>query len=154
VYPGPEPFQPHRVLVPTRFRAVDTGVQLGHAAFPSIMATELAPDHALSEGLAAAGISVLRAPLATTLAITTDDALASRLGRGSGCVGENLEGLPVALACQARAVPCGAVLACTNQVGSAGRAQWAQHCRAAAEQSARVVTAWLAAGARGLPGWP
>jgi nucleoside phosphorylase len=130
---------------------VDAAVLLGHAAFPSIMATQLAPDQALSDGLAGAGTTVLRAPLATTLAITTDDALASRLARDSGCVAENLEGLSVALACQARAVPFGAVLACTNQVGSAGRAQWAQHCRAAAEQSARLVMAWLAAGARGLP---
>jgi nucleoside phosphorylase len=150
-YPGPEPFQPNRVLVPTSLHAVDASVQLGHAAFPSIMATELAPDPALSDGLASAGVGILRAPLATTLAITTDDALASRLGSGSGCVAENLEGLSVALACQARAVPFAAVLACTNQVGAAGRAQWAQHCRAAARASAQLVTAWLAAGAPGVP---
>jgi nucleoside phosphorylase len=150
-YPGLEMFEPNRLLVPTIIRAVDGAVQLGHAAFPAIMPTEFTPDAGLSQGLAAAGTDVLRAPLATTLAITTDDALASRLGEGSGCVAENLEGLSVALACQARSVPFAAVLACTNRVGSCGRAQWAQHFRGAAEASARLVTAWLAAGAPGLP---
>jgi nucleoside phosphorylase len=152
IYPGRGVFQAGSLLVPSRIAAVDSAVQVGQAAFPAIMTTEIEPDSALSQGLCAAGAGALRGPVATTLGITTDDALALRLGEQSGCGAENLEGLSVALACRAAGVPFGAVLACTNRVGSSGRSQWAQHCRGAAIASARCIEAWLAAGAPGMPG--
>ena len=85
--------------------------------------------------------------LATTLGITTEDALARELGLRSGCEGENLEALAVAHACALARVPFGAVLGCTNQVGSQGRVQWAHHRALAARASAELVLGWLA-GAR------
>jgi hypothetical protein len=92
-----------------------------------------------------------RAALATVLAITTDDALARALGERSQCCGENLEAVAVALACSAARVPFAALLACTNEVGSQGRSQWAAQHRRAADATACALLAWLGAGTPGLP---
>jgi nucleoside phosphorylase len=108
-------------------------------------------DRGLAAGLAQSAPNAARGALATTLAVTTDDALARELGERSGCCGENLEGVAVALACAAAAVPFAALLACTNEVGARGRAQWAAGHRAAAHDTAAALITWLAAGAPGLP---
>jgi nucleoside phosphorylase len=105
----------------------------------------------LADGLARSAAGCARAPLASVLAITTDDALARGLGERSRCCGENLEGAAVGLACAAAGVPFAALLACTNEVGSRGRAQWAGGHRAAAQATAAALLAWLAAGAPNLP---
>jgi nucleoside phosphorylase len=137
------------LLAPDDTTLLDESVLSNRAAAPSAMPVRARVDEALREGLSRAADVKLRGTLATTAFITTDDALAASLSR-SGCVGENLEAVAVGLACEAHGVPWAALLACTNDVGSRGRAQWlAEHARAAAQTSA-VVLAWLDQGAPGL----
>lgn len=150
VYPAHGELVAARLLVPGRLQALDAAERAGKAAFPAAMSAELAADAALSEALAACGDAVERGALATTLGITTDDALARELGARSGCRGENLEALAVALACEAAGVPFAAALACTNEVGARGRAQWLQHRAVAADAAAGLVLRWLARGAHGV----
>jgi nucleoside phosphorylase len=142
-YPG-YAFTPGHLLVPSRLCAIDAAELSGKAAFPAAMAGALEPDAALANSLAAAAEQVTRGALATTLAITTDDELARELGGRSGCEGENLEALAVAHACARARVPFCALLACTNQVGSQGRSQWAQHRALAARVTSELVLRWLA----------
>ena len=149
-YPGPSALPIGALLVPDEARAIDAAALDGRAAMPDAMGQRAAVDVALASGLAQhAGAG--RGTLATTLAITTDDALARRLGERSGCCAENLEAVAVALACAAARVPFASLLACTNEVGARGRAQWLAGHRAAAATTAQAFTAWLAAGAPGLP---
>jgi nucleoside phosphorylase len=143
--------EPGQVLIPTNVRAVDAATLAGQAAFPAPMPNVLEPDPALTAGLVAAGRDTLRGALATTLAITTDDALAARLARESSCLAENLEALAVALACRAAGVAFTAVLGVTNQVGASGREQWRKHHARAAQTTFERVVAWLQSGAAGLP---
>jgi len=141
-YPG-QPFTPGRLLVPSRICAVDAGALAGKAAIPAAMTAELEPDVALASALTAAAEPIRRGALATTLAITTDDELAREIALRSGCEGENLEALAVAHACAVAGIPFCALLACTNQVGSQGRTQWAQHRTLAAQNTAELVLRWL-----------
>jgi nucleoside phosphorylase len=150
-YPGHAPFVAGALFVPDRLCAVDAAVLAGKAAFPQPMPTVLEPDDELSSALAMTCNGVRRGTLGTTLAITTDDALAHELAQRSGCEAENLEALAVGLCCQTLGVTFGAVLGCTNEVGSHGRAQWAEHHERAAQATAELVLRWLARGAPGLP---
>ena len=141
------------LLAPTDTTLVDEALLAKRAAAPSAMAVRSRADEALQAGLlrVAAGISggVLTGTLATTAFITTDDALAASLAR-SGCVGENLECVAVGLACEAERMPWAALLACTNDVGARGRAQWLAEHAHAAEQTCGGLLAWLDQGAPGL----
>jgi nucleoside phosphorylase len=150
VYPGAFEFAPGRVLIPSRVCATCAATLAGKAAFPQPMAAQLDTDAALSSGLAAQRTDTARGTLATTLGITTDDALAHELAR-SGCVAENLEAIAVALACHDAGAAFSAVLGCTNVVGAQGRKQWLEHRAVAARESAELVLDWLANGAPGLP---
>jgi nucleoside phosphorylase len=150
VYPRGEALTPDRLFVPTAVMCVDSAVLQHKAAFPAPMPTALEPDGALGDALTRAGEQVMRGALATTLSITTDDALARELAQASGCIAENLEALAVGLACQMLGVTFGAVLGCTNEVGAQGRAQWAAHHALAARTTAALILDWLAAGAKGL----
>lgn len=137
------------LFVPNDTTLIDEALLSARAAAPSAMPVRARAHHALRAELAAAIPDALDGTLATTAFITTDDALAAALAR-SGCVGENLEAVAVGLACEASAVPWAALLACTNDVGARGRAQWlAEHARAAALTSAAVLR-WLERGAPGL----
>jgi nucleoside phosphorylase len=151
VYPGHGPLAPGRVLVPARVCAVDGSERAGKAAFPAPMPVVCEPDVTLSGALATGATPVERGAVATTLGITTDDALARDLAARSGCYGENLEALAIALACQGAGVAFAAVLGCTNTVGSQGRAQWLEHRTTAAHATAELVRDWLARGAPGRP---
>ncbi len=117
------------------------------AAFPAPMATRLAADAELTAGLAACGGTP--ADVATTLAVTTSDALSSRLAKGSGAAVEHLEAFAVATACAAAGVRFAAVLAVANAVGSVGREQWRAHHMAAGRAAASLVERWLVGGASG-----
>jgi futalosine hydrolase len=64
------------------------------------------------------------AVVATTVGITTDDALAAALAREAGADVENLEAFSVARACARASVPFAALLGVTNLVGAGGREQW------------------------------
>lgn len=151
LYPRRIEFRPLIPVIPTGARLLEPSVLQDQAAFPAPMQLLTLFDRALSDGLSQSDPGSLRGEVATTLAITTDDALAQTLGGKSGCSAENLEAYSVALACAAHDVPLGAVLVATNAVGSRGRAQWSTHQRAAADKGAQLLLGWLTRGAKGLP---
>jgi nucleoside phosphorylase len=144
-------YRPLLPVIPNGIRLVDPSVISAKSAFPAPMQLLIEPDTGLAAGLAKADPNALRAEVATTLSITTDDALAARIGRRTQCCAENLEAFSVALACAARDLPFAAVLVSTNAVGSSGREQWSKHQRKAAERGAKLVLKWIVDGARGLP---
>jgi nucleoside phosphorylase len=150
LYPRRIEFRALTPVIPNGVRLVEPSVLVEQAAFPAPMQLFCETDRALSEGLSQCDPSCLRGEVATTLGITTDDALAQQLGSLSACAAENLEAFAVAMACAARNLPFASVLVATNAVGSAGRAQWSQHQRAAAEKGAELLRHWLERGARGL----
>jgi futalosine hydrolase len=102
----------------------------------------------------AAGLGAGRPPVhdvANTLGVTTDDALAARVGAALGGGVENLEAFGIANACALQGVPFACVLGVSNVVGSSGREQWRSHHKAAALAACEVIQRWLAQGAAGLP---
>jgi nucleoside phosphorylase len=139
IYPCGVEYFPLDILVPSRFHLFDPSVAAGKAEFPDPMQTVLDPHPLLTAGLVASGGGRCRsAPLATTLAITTDDAIAHAVHPATGLEGENLEAFPVALACRAAEVPFAAVLGVTNVVGSQGRTDWLKYQRDAAIAAAEA----------------
>lgn len=152
LYPRRIDFRALTPVVATGVRLVDASALSDQAAFPAPMQLLCEPDRALCEGLAQIDPTTLRGEVATTLGITTDDALAQMLGSKSGCAAENLEAYSVALACAAHDIPFACLLVATNAVGSEGREQWQKHQRAAAEKAAELLLQWLERGAKGLPG--
>jgi nucleoside phosphorylase len=146
VYPGAA-FLLDSAIVAERFHLADAGHASERAAFPGPMQVELAPDDALTSGLATGNA---RGPVATTLAITTEDALASDLAARSRCSFEHLEVFGVAQACAVTKTRFAAVLGIANVVGSNGRAEWRAHHEAASAAALTVVETWLARGAPGL----
>ena len=152
IYPSSVEYRPLDIVIPNRLHLFDASVAAGKAAFPEPMQTMIEPDAALSTGLVQSGDGRCRlAPVATTMAITTDDAIARAVHPASGLEGENLELFPIALACRAADVPFGAVLGVTNLVGSTGRIDWRQYQRDAAIAAAEVLVSWIRRGAPGLP---
>jgi nucleoside phosphorylase len=151
IYPSQGDYRPLDIVVPSRLHLFDPSVAAGKAAFPEPMQTMIEPDAALSAALlqAVEGRSHA-APVATTMAITTDDAIARAVHPATGLEAENLELFPIALACHAADVPFGAVLGVTNMVGSTGRTDWRQYQRDAAVAAAEVLVSWLRRGAPGL----
>jgi nucleoside phosphorylase len=140
VYPG-KAFSLASAVVGNRFRLVDGSHAADHAAFPAPMQVDLTPDEGLTNALAAVGNA--RGPVATTLAITTDDALAGELAERSMCAFEHLEVFGVAQACALTETPFAAVLGVANVVGSSGRAEWRAHHEAASAAAVAIVEAWL-----------
>lgn len=137
--------------VPRVVQLVDAASVARQAALPAPMPVKASAHARLSAGLARGSRDAVRGSAATTLGITTSDALARKLARASGCAFENLEALAVALACQREDVPFAALLVVTNVVGRQGRRQWLAHCAAAAERGGHLIERWLARGAPGLP---
>jgi futalosine hydrolase len=130
------------VVVARRVRLVDPAVVQGAAQFPDPMSLTCDTDPSLLAGLASAGASV--ADVATTMAVTVDDAVAQRLG-ASGAQVEHLEAHGVATAAAQFGVPFAAVLGVANIVGSRAREEWRQHHRAAADAAVQRVVSWLLA---------
>ena len=152
IYPSTVEYRPLDIVIPNRLHLFDATVAAGKAAFPEPMQTMIEPDGALTTGLVQSGDGRCRvAPVATTMAITTDDAIARAVHPASGLEAENLELFPIALACRAADVPFGAVLGVTNLVGSTGRTDWRQYQRDAAIAAAEVLVSWIRRGAPGLP---
>lgn len=152
VYPCGVEYLPLDIFVPSRFHLFDPSVAGGKAEFPDPMQTVLDPHPLLTAGLvASAGGRCRSAPIATTLAITTDDGVARAVHPATGLEAENLELFPVALACRAAEVPFAAVLGVTNMVGSTGRTDWVKFQRDAAIASAEAFMTWLHNGAQGMP---
>jgi nucleoside phosphorylase len=154
VYPSTMQLQyrPLDIVVPSRCHLFDATVAAGKAEFPEPMQTVLDAHALLGAGLvAAAGPRARLAPVATTLAITVDDAIARAVQPATGIESENLELFPVALACLAANIPFSAVLGVTNMVGSQGRTDWRQYQRDAAVAAAEALVTWVQNGAQGLP---
>lgn len=152
VYPGPHEYRPLDIVVASRCHLFDPSVAAGKSEFPEPMQTVLDAHPMLGAGLvASSGPRARQAPVATTLAITTDDAVARAVHPATGFEAENLELFPVALACRAADVPFAAILGVTNVVGSAGREDWRQFQRDAAIAAAESLVTWIQNGAQGLP---
>jgi nucleoside phosphorylase len=129
------------VIAARRVRFVEPAVVEGRAAIPEPMSLVAATDAGLAQALVGAGARL--ADVATTVGVTTDDALAARIAQASGCEVEHLEAFAVATACAAVGVPFAAALAVANAVGSRARDEWKQNHRAAAERAASVALAAL-----------
>jgi nucleoside phosphorylase len=134
------------ILVARSLALTDAPALDGLAAFPAPLATERSCDPALVEALVAAGARAAR--VANTLAITTDDALAQRYQR-AGLDAEHLEAF--ALEILPREIPCAALLAIANRVGSNARDEWRTHAHRAHRALAALLLPWLGAGAPGVP---
>jgi nucleoside phosphorylase len=152
IYPSSVAYRPLDIVIAGRCHLFDPSVSAGRAEFPEPMQTVLDTHATLGPGLvAAAGGRGRIAPVATTLAITTDDAVAHAVFGATALEAENLELFPVALACKAADIPFGAVLGVTNVVGSTGRTDWRQYQRDAAIAAAEVIVSWVHNGIPGLP---
>ena len=141
------------VAVAHRLVLAEPAVARGEGAYPEPMSTEVVADRALGDALIAAGGGrggATRADMATTLAVTTNDALAACLAAFTSCEIEHLEAYGVAAACAALGVPFVAALGIANRVGSLGREQWRQNHRAASAAAIDLLVGWIAAGAPGL----
>ena len=136
------------VAVANRVVLAEPAVVRGEAAFPEPMSIEARPVPALAQGLSAAGGATC--DLATTMAITTDDALAARIAAHTSCHVEHLEAYGVAAACAALGIPFATALGVANHVGGRARDEWRIGHRAASAAAAAVVTAWMRGGFAGL----
>jgi nucleoside phosphorylase len=132
------------VVAASRIRLASTAAVEGRGAFPAPMAVSIDPDASLSSALA--GAVVRRVAVATTLAITTDDALAARVSHALECEVEHLEAFAVVAACARLHVPAAVILGVANRVGSRAREDWLRHHEAAGQAAADVVATWLRAG--------
>jgi nucleoside phosphorylase len=138
------------VVTARAVRLVEPAAVRAQAQFPPALSTASAADARLASELARAG--TLPADVATTLAITVDDALAGEIARETGCGVEHLEAYGVAAACASAGVPFAAVLAVANVVGSRARSEWQANHAAADAKAARVVRRWLANRLANYPG--
>jgi nucleoside phosphorylase len=155
IYPSSTEYRPLDTVVPRSCHLFDPSAAAGKSEFPDPMQTALDTHGALGASLcAAAGPRGHYTRVATTLAITIDDAVARAVNPATGFDAENLELFPVAAACRAADVPFSAVLGVTNMVGSTGRLDWRKFQREAAESTAEVFLNWVLAGATGLPAAP
>jgi futalosine hydrolase len=137
------------VVIARSVLLVEPAVVDEEAAFPDPMSARVEAHAAMSAAIAASGGRV--EDIGTTLAVTTSDALAARLGRESGASVEHLEAFAVATACAAHNIPFAAVLGVANAVGSLGREQWRAHHAAAGNAAGKFVARWAQAGAAGVP---
>jgi nucleoside phosphorylase len=129
------------VVAASRVRLVAPSVVDGLAQFPEPMSVLTEADVSTRDALVRAGARP--GDVATTLAITVDDAAADRVARSTGTHAEHLEAYGVAAACAARGVPFGAALGVANRVGSRARDEWRTHHRGAAEAAVAVALRYL-----------
>jgi nucleoside phosphorylase len=125
------------VVAARRILLADAAVGEGRAQFPEPMSIVAESHGPTVEALVRAGARA--ADVATTLAITVDDATAERVSRATGTQAEHLEAYGVVTACAARGVPCGVALGVANIVGSGARDEWRVHHRQAASAAVEVA---------------
>jgi nucleoside phosphorylase len=135
------------VVVGRRLHLVDLSSLAGHAEFPEPIAVVLDADAALTEGLSADGTRTCS--VATTLAITVDDSIASRISNQVDVQIEHLEAHGVATACSSLRVAFAMTLGVANMVGARGRGEWRAHHSIAEAAAATRVMRWLESGAPG-----
>jgi nucleoside phosphorylase len=131
-----------------RIHLVSTAALEQRAGMPSIMGATHSADPGLSAGLDRLGLAEV--DVATTLAVTTDDALAARIIDVHACGVEHLEAYSIALACAAFGVPLAAAFGIANRVGAGGREEWLEHHQMAERAAAAAVLQWLDRVADGL----
>ena len=142
VYPERFAFEPGELVAADRISLVDAACVAGRAQTPPAMCTSTTTSPEFTASLCAAAGIARRVAIANTASITTEDALAHELAAQAHDV-ENLEALPVALACDAAAIPFAALFGITNEVGARGRSQWQAHHERAAQACADALLAWL-----------
>ena len=125
------------VIAARRVRLVDYSVVQGAAQFPDPMSVVTDVHPAALQALVGAGARA--ADVATTLAVTVDDAAAAHIARATASHVEHLEAYGVAAACAARGIPFGAALGVANHVGAGAREEWRAHHRTAAAAAVEVV---------------
>jgi nucleoside phosphorylase len=135
------------VVVGRRLHLVDPAALAGASQFPEPMPVTAEADAPIADAFAALGARACC--VATTLAITVDDAAASRIAMGTGAEVEHLETHGVATACASRRIPFAAVLGVANFVGAGGRSEWLAHHRGAEAAAGERVLQWIRAGAPG-----
>jgi nucleoside phosphorylase len=135
------------VVTARRLHLASASAVLGRGAFPAPMVVEIDPDAELSRAVAC---DTRRVDIATTLAITTDDLLATEMSEALGCEVEHLEAFAVATACARARVPLAVMLGIANRVGSHARDEWRHHHQAAGLAAIDGVLAWLRRGAPGV----
>jgi len=124
-----------------QIRLISTAALEARAGLPSIVETARAADERLSSTFRA--LTTREADVATTLAVTTDENLATAIAERRECDVEHMEAFSVAGACAAFDVPFAAVLAVANRVGSTGRDEWKAHHAAAERSASSAVLRWL-----------
>ena len=130
------------VVVGTDVRMGDSAVVRGQAEWVGEVGDVRRMDDAGVGDLMASGAKPAR--IVTTLAITTDDALAETLADHLGADVEHLEASAVVASAASFGIPCAVLLGVANEVGGEGRDQWRQnHVRASAE-AGRVLLNSLA----------
>lgn len=135
------------VVVGRRSHLVDLNSLAGHGEFPEPIAVVFDANAALTQGLSADGTRTCS--VATTLAITVDDSVASRIANQVDVQVEHLEAHGVATACSSLGVPFAMTLGVANFVGSRGRDEWRAHRCIAEAAAAKRVLRWLETGAPG-----
>ena len=136
---------PGEVISARRVHLVSHSVARGVAQFPDPMSLVTDAHSGTFEALLRAGARA--ADVATTLAITVDDAAAALVARASGSQVEHLEAYGVAAACAARGVPFAAALGVANIVGARARDEWRANHRASAAAAVSAVLVYLRSGA-------
>jgi len=125
------------VIAARRVRLVDHSVVQGVSQFPDPMSIVTDVHPASLQALVRAGARAV--DVATTLAITVDDAAAALIARATTAHVEHLEAYGVAAACAARGIPFGAALGVANHVGARARDEWRAHHRTAAAAAVDAV---------------
>jgi nucleoside phosphorylase len=133
------------VIASRRVHLADALALAGASQYPGPMLTAIDADPPLVGSMERAGAHPV--DVATTLAITVDDAAASSLRGRTGASVEHLEAFAVAIACRRAQRRFVAVLGVANAVGARARGEWRAHQAAASEAAAATVARWLAAGA-------
>jgi futalosine hydrolase len=126
----------HVVLIGTVGAYPSSGLEIGDVvtaervvvASPAGAIVDAMPASASATPIA----SARRVVVATTLAITTDDAVAAALEKETNAHVEHLEAFAVARACERAGVKFSAVFGVANIVGSRGRDEWREHHERAA----------------------
>ncbi len=130
------------VAVLRRTFLADASSARGEAALPDAMSAAICADPDLSAALARGAPLV---DVATTLSITTSDALACDLEGFVQASLEHLEAYAVARAAALAGVPFAAVLGVANLVGQLGRSSWRAHHERASMAAAIHLAQGLAA---------
>jgi nucleoside phosphorylase len=136
------------VVVAKKAHLASTANVEGRGEFPGPMAIAAETDEVLS--VAASAGHARRVDVATTLAVTVDDALAQKIAKSLGCQVEHLEAFAVAQSCASLGVRLAMLLGVANRVGKGAREEWRKYHRQASAAATAVAASWVENGARGL----